>query len=74
MLIRYSLGDFAVLLSTGLSIKRALLVNFASALTAFIGLYVGLLVGQNDAANKWILATCAGMFLYVALTDMVCIE
>jgi len=65
-------GDFAVLLSTGLSIKKAAIINLLAALTAFIGLYVGLILGADDRSHKWILALCAGIFLYVALTDMVC--
>ena len=66
-----SIGDFAVLLSTGLSVRRAATINFASALTAFIGLYIGILLGANEAANRWALAICAGLFIYVALVDMV---
>lgn len=67
----HEFGDFAVLLSTGLSVRRAAVVNLLAALTAFIGLYVGLLLGANEAANRWALAICAGLFLYVALVDMV---
>ena len=33
-------GDFAALLHAGLSVRRALLLNVASALTAFIGLHL----------------------------------
>lgn len=42
-----------------------------SALTAFIGLYVGIVLGANERSQQWILAVCAGIFLYVGLTDMV---
>lgn len=66
----HEFGDFAVLLSTGLSVRRAAVINFLSALTAFIGLYIGILLGNNEEANRWALAICAGLFLYVALVDM----
>lgn len=64
-------GDFAALLHAGLSVKCALLLNLASALTAFIGLYVALAVGVGEEGEAWILAVATGLFLYVALCDMV---
>ena len=65
------LGDFAVLVSTGMTVKKAMFLNFLSSLTAFAGLYVGLSLGAQDEASKWIFSAGAGMFLYVALTDLV---
>lgn len=65
------LGDFAALLHAGLTVKRALLLNLASALTAFAGLYVALAVGVGEEGETWILAVATGLFLYVALCDMV---
>ena len=70
-LLFFFAGDFAVLVSTGLSIKRTMLFNFLSSLTAFIGLYIGLAIGNQPEASKWIFSLAAGMFLYVALTDLV---
>lgn len=67
----HEFGDFAVMLSTGMSVRRAATINFVSALTCFIGLYIGLLLGSSDQANRWALAICAGLFLYIALCDMV---
>lgn len=64
-------GDFAVLLETGLSVARAMILNFLSALTAFGGLFVGLAAINIDSAVEILLAVTAGMFLYVAWLDMV---
>nr|XP_037855894.1 zinc transporter ZIP4 [Chlorocebus sabaeus] len=66
----HELGDFAALLHAGLSVRQALLVNLASALTAFAGLYVALAVGVGEESEVWILAVATGLFLYVALCDM----
>ncbi|XP_068789659.1 zinc transporter ZIP4 [Struthio camelus] len=66
----HELGDFAALLHAGLSVRRALLLNFASALTAFLGLYVGLAVATSAELEAWIFTVATGLFLYVALCDM----
>nr|KAF6395933.1 solute carrier family 39 member 4 [Molossus molossus] len=68
--VPHELGDFAALLHAGLSAPRALLLNLASALTAFVGLYVALAMGVGEESESWILAVAIGLFLYVALCDM----
>lgn len=68
--VPHELGDFAALLHAGLSVPRALLLNLVSALTAFVGLYVALAVGVSEESESWILAVAIGLFLYVALCDM----
>ncbi|GMT24101.1 hypothetical protein PFISCL1PPCAC_15398, partial [Pristionchus fissidentatus] len=66
----HELGDMAVLLETGLSMARALLLNLLSAITAYAGLFVGFYAVSIDSAKTWLLALTAGMFLYVAWIDM----
>nr|XP_031546326.1 zinc transporter ZIP4 isoform X1 [Vicugna pacos] len=68
--VPHELGDFAALLHAGLSVRRALLLNLASGLTAFLGLYVALAVRVGEDSETWILAVATGLFLYVALCDM----
>lgn len=64
-------GDYAVLIQAGFSHCRALLWNFVSATTAFIGFFVGAAVSTNEGARQWIFSITIGMFLYIALVDLV---
>ena len=50
----------------------ALLFNFISSLTAILGFFIGVAVGtESEDANNWILAIAAGIFIYIALVDLV---
>ena len=64
-------GDFAVLVRSGLSYKMAALFNLLSALTAVLGMFIGASVATSPAVIKWIFTVVSGMFIYVALADMV---
>ena len=43
----------------------------ATQLTAFIGTIIGVALGNVDAAQPYLLALTAGMFLYLGLVDLV---
>jgi len=66
----HELGDFAVLLNAGMTMRQALLYNFLSACTCYLGLFVGIMLGEVEA-SVYIFGFAAGMFLYIALVDMV---
>lgn len=67
----HELGDFAVLVSSGMTVKQAMLANFLSACSSFIGLIIGILIGkQTEEGSQWVFAIMGGMFLYIALVDM----
>lgn len=63
-------GDFVILLNAGMTIRQALFFNFISACCCYVGLAFGIVAGSHFSAN-WIFALAGGMFLYIALADMV---
>ncbi|XP_030848737.1 zinc transporter ZIP14 [Strongylocentrotus purpuratus] len=66
----HELGDFAILLNSGMTVKQAVLANFLSACTCYVGLIFGIILGENFHASEWIFALAGGMFLYISLVDM----
>ena len=61
-----------ILIKSGLHWATALIFNFLSSLTAIIGFFIGVAISSNSSeANGWILSLAAGLFLYIALTDLV---
>ena len=70
--IPQEISDFGILLHAGFSKAKAILMNFLSALTSFIGAGIALIVGGNiDALLPMTAAFAAGSFLYIAGSDLV---
>ncbi|XP_050409169.1 metal cation symporter ZIP14 [Patella vulgata] len=68
--IAHEIGDIAILLHSGMSMKRALFCNCIAAVFCFFGVAVGIVLGETTSANHWIFAIAGGIFLYVSLVDM----
>ncbi|KAF6021073.1 SLC39A10 [Bugula neritina] len=66
----HELGDFAMLLKTGMTLKQAYLCNIVSATLQCVGVVIGVLVGNIGALSQWLFAFAGGIFLYVGLVDM----
>nr|CAD7451968.1 unnamed protein product [Timema tahoe] len=64
-------GDFAVLLKAGMSAKQAVFYNLLSSVLCLFGMMLGVFLGENESASSWIFAVAGGMFLYIALVDMI---
>ncbi|MFA5840910.1 MAG: ZIP family metal transporter [Candidatus Paceibacterota bacterium] len=70
--IPQEIGDFAVLVHSGYSVKKAIWLNFISALAAILGLIVALIFGNVAAAfSLWTLPIAAGGFIYIAVADLI---
>lgn len=70
--IPQEIGDFGVLLHSGLTRARALWLNFASALTAVLGVVVVILAREISAEiSVWLVPFAAGGFIYIAMSDLI---
>jgi zinc and cadmium transporter len=70
--IPQEIGDFAVLIHSGYDKKRALWLNFLSALTAVFGVIIALIFGSiAETFTVWVLPIAAGGFIYIAVADLI---
>ncbi|XP_067278044.1 metal cation symporter ZIP8 [Pseudorasbora parva] len=65
----HELGDFVILLNSGMNVGQALCFNLLSSMSCYLGLALGILLGSSFAPNA-IFAIAGGMFLYISLADM----
>ena len=69
--IPQEIGDFGILLHAGFSKRRALFYNFLSACGALLGAFIVLMPGfDREAVAALVLPFAAGMFLYIAGSDL----
>lgn len=70
--IPQEIGDFAVLVHGGFSVKRALVANFICSLLSVAGALIILLAGPYlSEYTKFILPITAGGFIYMAGSDLI---
>uniref|UniRef100_A0A146L6U5 Zinc transporter ZIP8 n=1 Tax=Lygus hesperus TaxID=30085 RepID=A0A146L6U5_LYGHE len=66
----HELGDFAILLQSGMSLRAAMCYNFLSACTAFLGLILGIVLGGLEGSH-YIFAFAGSLFLYISLGHLI---
>lgn len=70
--IPQEIADFSILRHCGMSRNKALLWNFISALTAVVGGVIGYYIFRESLATVgYALGFTAGIFLYVAVADLI---
>ena len=60
-----------MLLKAGMSVKQAIFYNILSSVLACVGMIIGLILGSSQSFSAWMFTATAGIFLYVALVDMI---
>ncbi|ELU13140.1 hypothetical protein CAPTEDRAFT_175972 [Capitella teleta] len=68
--VPHEMGDIAIMLSAGWSVPKVAILQLATTLAAFAGLFIGIPLSSNEEARSWIFLIAAGMFLYVALSNV----
>ena len=69
--IPHEIGDFAILVQSGYSKRKAMLLQFGTAVGAMIGTVIGLLSQNIAESTIWILPFTAGGFIYVATVSVI---
>ena len=70
--IPQEIGDFGIMIKNGLSRKRAIIINFISALASFLGAILAFYFGTAiEGLAVIFLSIAAGFFLYIALSDLI---
>lgn len=70
--IPQEIGDFGVLIHAGYAKRRALFLNFLSALLAVLGAALALALGSvAEFLIDWIVPAAAGGFIYIASSDLI---
>ncbi|XP_018329818.1 zinc transporter zipt-7.2 [Agrilus planipennis] len=71
--IPHEIGDFAILLQSGISRKNAMLLQLSTAVGALAGTVLSLLSKNSEGilGFNWILPFTAGGFIYIALVSVI---
>jgi zinc and cadmium transporter len=70
--IPQEIGDFGVLIHGGFKIRKALFLNFVTALTALIGTIISLIIGSYAISlTNFLLPFAIGSFIYIAGSDLI---
>lgn len=68
--IPHEIGDYAILLENGVSVKMAMIIQFLTAIACLIGTIIGFVLENTEIGTKWILPFTAGGFLYISCVQV----
>lgn len=68
--IPHEIGDFSVLIRSGMSKSGAIKMQFYTAIAAFVGTAVGLFARRHHLIEDYFLAVTAGGFIYIAAVNI----
>lgn len=68
--VPHEIGDYAILIKSGCSRKKAMALQLITAVGAIAGTVLALLGSGSDAASSWVLPFTAGGFIYIATVSV----
>jgi solute carrier family 39 (zinc transporter), member 7 len=68
--VPHEIGDYAILIKSGCSKKKAMMLQLSTALGALAGTVIALMGSSSDAAASWVLPFTAGGFIYIATVSV----
>jgi len=68
--VPHEIGDFAILIKSGCSKKKAMFLQLTTAVGAIAGNVLALL-GTSEDSSPWILPFTAGGFIYIATVSVI---
>lgn len=69
--VPHEVGDFAILVQSGFSKRRAMFLQLGTALGAMAGTACGLLTEGGATGSVWVLPFTAGGFIYIATVAVI---
>ncbi|KRX58387.1 Zinc transporter ZIP8, partial [Trichinella sp. T9] len=67
----HELGDMAILIHSGMKLRKALVCNLLSALTCYVGFVVGVVLGGIGSSDHYIFAFAGGLFIFISFANMI---
>jgi len=68
--VPHEVGDYAILLQSGWSTTDAIRAQYKTALAAFLGVFVVLVLGGENGYSHHLLPFTAGGFIYIAMVSV----
>ena len=70
--VPHEIGDFAILIQSGCSRRKAMRLQLITAVGALTGTFISLFAeGLGESASYWILPFTAGGFIYIATVSVI---
>ena len=68
--IPHEIGDFAILIENGVSVRRAMLIQFGTACGCLMGTVSAFVLEETQIGTRWIIPFTAGGFLYISCVQV----
>merc|ERR1712228_45584 len=68
--IPHEIGDYAILLENGVSVKTAMLIQVFTACGCLFGTVMGFVLENTQIGTKWIIPFTAGGFIYISCVQV----